>query len=124
VTVLASQPSVSIETETTQRIDRQAARICHGIHHLAQKRNVVNFFALLKFVGELAAALHDFAPEAFNFVARHAAEIIVKRVTGFELFAVNQQRVWARERAIVFVEISEQGEPTVSRVVVPSAFSR
>ena len=97
VTVLASQPSVSIETETTQRIDPpKLAVLADGVHDFAKQRHVVEFLAALQLVGQLAAALDDLAAEALDLVGCHVAEIVVQRLAGFELLAVDQQRVRAR----------------------------
>ena len=64
----------------------------------------------------VAAALDDLAAKALDLVGGHAAEVVVERVAGFELLAVDEQRVGARERiACRLVEIAEQREAAVVR---------
>ena len=69
----------------------------------------------LQFVGQLAAAFDDLAAEALDLVGCHAAEIVVQRFTGFELFAVDQQCVRSRERVAVLVEIAKKCEAACYR---------
>jgi hypothetical protein len=58
---------------------------------------------------DIASALNDLTAKTLDLVSGHAAEIIVERIAGFELLAVDEQRVRARERiASRFVEIAEQ----------------
>ena len=62
----------------------------------------------------VAGALDDFAAEAVDLIGRHVAEIVVERIAGFELLAVDQQRVRARQRvAGGLVEVAEQREAAV-----------
>jgi len=56
----------------------------------------------------VAGALDDLALEAFDLVGGHAPEIVVQRFAGFELLAVDQQSVWARQRLAMFVEVAKQ----------------
>ncbi len=76
----------------------------------------------------VAGALDDLAAEALDLVGRHAAEVVVQRLAGFELLAVDQQRVRARQRVAVLVEVAEQRQPAVlergGAVVVLRAGSR
>ena len=61
----------------------------------------------------IAGALDDLAAEALDLVGGHGAEVVVQRIAGFELLAVDQQRVRPRERVAVFVEIAEQRQPAI-----------
>ncbi len=107
VTVLASQPSVSIETETTQRMElAQAPGLADGVHHLAQQVLVGDVVARAR----VAGALDDLAAEALDLVGGHGAEVVVQRLAGFELLAVDQQGARAAERVAVLVEVAEQGQ--------------
>ena len=56
VTVLVSQPSVSIDTETTQRIcSPSRPGRADGVHHFAQEFAFASF--ALRFAGAVAGAL-------------------------------------------------------------------
>ena len=122
VTVLASQPSVSIETETTQRIDAaELARLADGVHDLAQQVLVGDVLA----GAGVAGALDDLAAEPLDLVGGHAAEVVVERVAGFELLAVDQQRVRARQRVAVSRRNCGTARGGRSRASsMPSSFSR
>ena len=111
VTVLASQPSVSIETgDDAADGAAELARLADGVHDLAEQFLVGDVFAC----AGIAGALDDLAAKALDLVGGHAAEIVVERIAGFELLAVDEQRVRARERiAGGFVEIAEQREAPV-----------
>ena len=76
VTVLASQPSVSMETETTQRID-SPRRPCFadGVHDFAEQFLIGEVLGLLA----VAGALDDLAAEAVDLVGGHVAEVVVQR---------------------------------------------
>ncbi len=86
------------------------AGLADGVHDLAEQFLVGDVVAGTG----VAGALHDLAAKALDLVGGHAAEVVVERVAGFELLAVDEQRVRARERvAGGFVEIAEQCEATV-----------
>ncbi len=53
-----------------------------------------------------------FPAEALDLVGGHAAEAVVEGFAGFELLAVDQERVRSGERIAVFVEISEELVPS------------
>src|SRR5437870_3501220 len=108
-------PTLSEHGDGNDAPDRSAqlAMLPNGIHHLAEKRHVVEFLPSLKLIGELAAAFDNLAAEALYFVARHAAEVVIQRFAGFELLAVDKQRIWARERVAVLVEVAEERETSV-----------
>ncbi len=111
VTVLASQP-FGEHRDGDDAADRTAklAGLADGVHDLAEQFLVGDVVAGTG----VAGALDDLAAEAFDLVGRHAAEVVVERIAGFELLAVDEQRVRARERvAGGFVEIAEQREAPV-----------
>src|SRR5258707_3172 len=82
----------------------------HGVHDLAEQFLVSDVFAGT----DIASALHNLTAKTLDLVGGHAAEIVVECIAGFELFAVDEQRVWAWERvARRFVEIAEQLEASV-----------
>ncbi len=63
----------------------------------------------------VAGALDDLAAEALDLVGGHVAEVVVERLAGFELLAVDQQGARPGERVAVFVEVAEQGEAAVDQ---------
>ena len=110
VTVLASQPSVSIETETTQRIGlAEAVLLADGVHHLAQQVLVGDVLA----GPHVAGALDDLAAEALDLVRGHVAEVLVERLAGFELFGVDQQRARPGQPVAVLVVVPEERKAPV-----------
>ena len=56
----------------------------------------------------VARALDDLAPEALDLVGGHLAELLVDRVAGFQLLAVDQERARPRERIAVLVVVPEE----------------
>src|ERR1017187_4384525 len=95
VTVWASQPSVSMATETTQRISAQLAVFAHGVHYFAEQCHVIEFLPHSKFISQLATTLHDLISETGNLICGHITEVVVQRFAGFQLFAVDKQRCLA-----------------------------
>ena len=88
----------------------ELAGLADGVHDLAQQFLVGDVLAGTR----VAGALDDLAAEALDLVGGHAAEVVVERVAGFELLAVDQQRVRARQRvAGGLVEVAEQREAAV-----------
>ena len=88
----------------------ELAGLADGVHDLAEQVLVGDVVA----GAGIAGALDDLAAEALDLVGGHAAEVVVERVAGFELLAVDQQRVRARQRvAGGFVEVAEQCEAAV-----------
>ena len=62
----------------------------------------------------VAGALDDLAAEAFDLVGGHGAKVVVEGVAGFELLAVDQERIRPGERiARGLVEVAEQGQAAV-----------
>ena len=120
-------PALGEHRDGDDAADRSAqlAVLADGVHDFAEQRHVVEFLARLQLVGQLAAALDDLAAEALDLVGRHAAEVVVQRLAGFELLAVDEQRVRAREAGCRARRNcgTARGGP-FSRVVEPSSFSR
>ncbi|MNK95194.1 hypothetical protein D3C87_1154200 [compost metagenome] len=85
----------------------QAALLANGVHHLTQQFAIAQVFSL----SAVAGTLDDLALEAFDFVSSHTPEIVVQRLAGFELLAVDQQGVRARQRLAMLVEVAEQLQP-------------
>jgi hypothetical protein len=84
--------------------------LANGVHYLPQQ---VLLGDIVSSAG-ISRALHDIATKSVNLVRRHGAEVVVERVAGFELFAVDQKRVWAGQRvASGLIEITEESEPGV-----------
>ena len=95
--------------------------LADGVHHLPQQVLLGDVVA----GSGVAGPFDDVTTKLVNLVRRHGAEIVVERVAGFELLAVDQKRVWAGQRvAGGLVEIAEQREASVFEVVVPSSFLR
>ena len=98
VTVLASQPSVSMETETTQRIEPPS---WPGLPTVFMTSRSSSWSVMFSACAAIAGALDDLAAEALDLVGGHAAEVVVERIAGFELLAVDEQRVRPRQRVAV-----------------------
>ena len=111
MTVFASQPSVSIDTETTQADGAtELSVLAHGVHDLTQQLLIADIFSCTGIPG----ALDSLAAEACNLIGRHAAKLVVEGGADFQLLTVNQQRVRTRERIPRgFVKIAEEGQATV-----------
>jgi hypothetical protein len=75
-----SHPSVSIETDTTQRIDSPIRPL-----YLTEQIHVSDIFRLLS----VSSARDNLSPKAVNFVASHITKLIVQGISGFKLRAVN-----------------------------------
>ena len=80
----------------------ESALLPNGVHHLAQEVGVGQFSYLAR-----SGSLRDLALVLFNFERSRPAEIIVQRFAGFELLAVDQERVGASETVAVLVKIAE-----------------
>lgn len=82
----------------------------NGIHHFTQQIRFTDVVGSVSVLG----TLDDVALEPVNFVGGHGAEIVVQRISGFELLAVDQERVRSRQRiASDVVEVPEQCEAAV-----------
>ena len=107
VTVLVSQPSVSIDTETTQRIcsPSRPARPTVFITSRSSSLSLVSPWPppAPSRAGELALELLDLG-------AGRVAEAFVERIAGFDLAGVDQQRARARQAAAMLVVVAEQLE--------------
>jgi len=91
-----------------------------GVHHLAEQLLIGQVVRR----AAIARALDDLPAEAVDLVGRHVAEVVVERLAALELLAVDEQRVGARERVAVLVEVAEEGEAAVLSVLEPSSFCR
>ena len=103
--------------------DRAAklAGLADGVHDLAEQFLVGDVLACAR----VAGALDDLAAKALDLVGGHAAEVVVERIAGFELLAVDEQRVRARQRvAVVSSKLRNSASRPFSSVVVPSSFLR
>ena len=88
----------------------ELAGLADGVHDLAEQFLIGDVLA----GAGIAGALDDLAAEALDLVGGHAAEVVVERIAGFELLAVDEQRVRARQRiAGGLVEVAEQREAAV-----------
>ena len=97
------------------------AGLADGVHDLAEQFLVGDVFAGTR----VAGALDDLAAKALDLVGRHAAEVVVERIARFELLAVDEQRVRARQRvAVVSSKLRNSARRPFSSVVVPSSFLR
>ena len=105
-------PALGEHRNRDHAADRAAelAGLADGVHDLAEQFLVGD---VLGGAG-VAGALDDLAAEALDLVGGHVAEVVVEGIAGFELLAVDEQRVRPRERiAGGFVEVAEQGEAAV-----------
>ena len=97
MTVLASQPSVSIETrDDALDLLAELARLADGVHHLAQQVFVGQAFGVA--AGE---ALPVLGLELLDLTRGDLLEVVAHRLAGFELLAVDQDRVGPVEPAAV-----------------------
>ena len=88
----------------------ELAGLADGVHDLAEQFLIGDVLA----GAGIAGALDDLTAKALDLVGGHAAEVVVERIAGFELLAVDEQRVRARQRiAGGFVEVAEQREAAV-----------
>jgi aldehyde dehydrogenase (NAD+) len=82
----------------------QGAGLADRVHDLAEQFLVGDRLG----GAPVAGALDDLAAEPLDLVGRQLAEVVVERVAGFELLAVDQERVGAAQRLAVLVEVAEQ----------------
>ena len=88
-------------------IATEAARLSDRVHHLAQQVLIGEVLGLPAVTGPL----DDLAAEPLDLVAGRGSEVLVERLSGFELLAVDEQGAWTRQRIAVLVEVPEQIEP-------------
>ena len=84
----------------------QPTRLAYGVHDLAEQSRVADVLGL----AGVAGAFDDLSPKAFDLVRGHVAEVLVQRVAGLQLLAVDQQRAGPRVRVAMLVEVAEQFE--------------
>ena len=88
-------PAFGEHRDRDDAADRAAklAGLADRVHDLAEQFLVGDVLA----GAGIAGALDDLAAEALDLVGGHAAEVVVERIARFELLAVDQQRVRARQ---------------------------
>ena len=107
VTVLVSQPSVSIDTETTQRIC-SPSRPGRPTVFITSRSRSLSLVSPCAAAGAFAGG--QLALELLDLGAGGVAEALVERLAGLDLAGVDQQRVRAGEAAAVLVVVAEQLE--------------
>ena len=96
--------------ETTQRMEPPS---WPGLPTVFMTSRSNSWSVMFSACASVAGALDDLAAKALDLVGGHAAKVVVERIAGFELLAVDQQCVGARERVAVLVEIAEKAEAAV-----------
>ena len=71
------------------------------------------FLGCLLGLTAVTRACDDFATETVDLILSHSAKIRVQRFAGFELFAVDKQRVGSWERVAMLVKVSEEFQTSV-----------
>ena len=107
VTVLVSQPSVSIDTETTQRIC-SPSRPGRPTVFITSRSNALSLGFALRAAGAFAG--RELALELLDLGTGGVAEALVERIAGFDLAGVDQQRARAGKAAALVVIVAEQLE--------------
>src|ERR1700719_599515 len=105
VTVLASQPSVSMDTLTTPDVFAELAGLADGVHHLAEQVFVGEVVGIT--AGEASAV---FGLEFLDFTGGDLLEVVAHRLAGFELPAVHQDGVRAVQPAAIAIVVAEDGQ--------------
>src|SRR5579884_3992271 len=90
----------------------QTSFLADSIHHLPQQFLIAYFFG----TGDVAGPLDDLAAEALDFVPSYLTKILFESFSRFELFAVDQQRIWPGKRVAVLIVIPEQLEAALFKV--------
>ena len=91
VTVLASQPSVSMETrDDALHVFAEFAGLADGVHHLAEQVFVGQFLGVA--AGEAVAV---FGLELVDFAGGDLLEVVAHGLARFELLGVDQDGVGA-----------------------------
>ena len=94
--------------DTSNRL-AQTAFLAHGVHNFPQQFLVGKALGLLAVSG----ALDNLAPEAVDLVSCHVAEVVIKCLAGFQLLAIDQQRIGPGELVAMLVEIPKQRQASV-----------
>ena len=80
--------------------------LAHGVRDLTQQLLIADVVPGTGIPG----AFDDLAAETCNLIGGHATKFVVEGVAGFQLLAVDQQRVRTSERIPSgFTEIAEEG---------------
>ena len=99
----------------------ELAGLADRVHDLAEQFLIGDVVA----GAGVAGALDDLAAEALDLIGGHGAEVVVEGIARFELLAVDEQRVRARERvAGGSSKLRNRARRPFSSVVVPSSFLR
>src|SRR4051812_38156044 len=80
-----------------------------SVHHFAEQILIGQILSLATIPG----SLNDLAAEPVDLLGGELAEVVVERLARLELLAINQERVWARHRVPVLIEVPKQGEAAV-----------
>ena len=91
-----------------------------GVHYFSEQVLIGNILGLLA----VAGALNNLAPETIYFIGSHLAEVVIQRVTRFNLLAINQERTWARDRLPCSSKFWNSLRRPFSSVVEPSSLVR
>ena len=109
VTVLASQPSVSMATETTQRMESPSRPGLLTVFMTSRSRAwSVMFSACWR-----SPVRSMMSRRALDLVGSHGAEIVVQLLARFELLAVDQQGAGSAELVAVLVEVAEEFQAAI-----------
>ena len=87
----------------------ESVHLSDRVHDLAQQVLIGKVLGLPAVPG----SLDDLAAEPLDLVAGRGSEVLVERLPGFELLAVDEQGAGTRQRIAVLVEVPEQREPTL-----------
>ena len=119
VTVFASQPSVSIETETTQRIVAPRRPSLPTVFMTSRRRS----WSLMFVAGpRIARALDDLATEALDLVAGRFPKVLVEILAGLKLFAIDEQGAGRASLLPCSSKLRKSLSRPFSRLVEPSSF--
>ena len=111
VTVLASQPSVSMETETTQRMD-PPSRPCLPTVFITSRSS--SWSVMFSACAAVAGALDDLAAEALDLVGRPCSRKLSSSASPDSSCSLSIRSVLrAGERVAVLVEVAEQRQTAV-----------
>src|SRR4051812_26788848 len=86
------------------------ARLANRIHNFAKELLIGNVVSS----ASVACPLYNFPAEPLNFVRSHATKIVVERIAGLQLLAIDKERVRAGQGiAGDLVKIAEQLMPAI-----------
>ena len=105
MTVLVSQPSVSIDTDTTQRIC-SPSRPGRPTVFITSRSSALSLVSPCDAAGTFAGG--ELALELLDLGTGGVPEALVQRVAGFDLAGVDQQRARTGEAGALLVVVAEQ----------------